>query len=197
MKKFSLLVLCAVLLLSLCSCFSTNDGEDKVIIDPNATPPATKEELYSYYNKVERGMKRADVEKLFGKGEKKYTEDGEEKFTSYINDKRSAGVNVIYSFDDAVLTKILYYNKAADLVPFSSKFYEDRIPQIKEKMPVSKAEEVFGGSGLEIACAYSANSPTSYSKILSWFNADGSNFQIHTNNEIIKQRVLNVDPSRR
>lgn len=196
MKKFLSLTMAALMIFSLCSCLP-GDEEDVINIDPTAVPPQTREELYSYYNQVERGMTRADVEALFGKGEVKLSEDGEETFTSYKNEKKSAGVNIIYAFDDTVHAKILYYNKAADLVPFCTPFDESKISQLEEKMPVSKATEVFGGEGLEIACEYSANSPTGYSKILSWFNADGSNFQIHTNNELISQRVLSVDPSRR
>lgn len=196
MKKFLSLATLVLLLFSLCSCLP-GDEEDVITIDPTATPPATREELYSYYDQIHRGMTRADIEALFGKGEAKQDEDGQETFIMYKNEKKSAGVNIIYAFDDTVHSKILYYNKAADLVPFCTPFDESKISELEENMPVSKATEVFGGPGLEIACEYSANSPTDYSKILSWFNADGSNFQIHTNNETISQRVLSVDPSRR
>ena len=196
MKKFLLFACAAIMILSLCSCLP-GDEVDVIHIDPTAVPPATREELYSYYKQVERGMTRTDVEKLFGKGEEKLSEEGERVYISYKNEKKSAGVNIIYAFDDTVHAKILYYNQASDLVPFCTPFDESKISQLEEKMPVSKATELFGGEGLEIACEYSANSPTGYSKILSWFNADGSNFQIHTNNELISQRVLSVDPSRR
>lgn len=196
MKKILMLMVAVCMMLGLCSCLP-GDEEDVINIDPTAIPPETEEELYSYYNQVERGMTREDVEALFGEGEAKMSEDGEETYISYKNEKKSAGVNIIYAFDGTVRAKILYYNKAADLVPFCTPYDESKISQLEEKMPVSKATEAFGGEGLEIACEYSVNSPDSYSKILSWFNEDGSNFQIHTNNELIDQVVLCVAPSER
>ena len=195
MKKFILFSLTVLMLLSFFSCGLMQE-EEEVIIDPTATPPETVEELYSYYNQINRGMSREEVEKLFGEGEVKYDEDGVENFTSYKNEIKSAGVNVIYAYDDTVSAKILYYNKSADLVKFSSSFDENKISELSENEPVAKAEQLFGKS-LEIGCIYSLNSPTGYSKILSWFNEDGSNFQIHTNNELIDQLVFSVSPDKR
>ncbi len=197
MKKILIAVIAIIMLLSLNSCFGFifNEPEEEIVIDETAIPPETMEELYSYYDKIERGMTKAEIEALFGTGEIKY-DDEMEIFTSYKNEKKSAGVNIIYNYDDTVSAKILYYNKSADLVKFSNEFDEDNIPELSEKDPVSKAEGFFG-KGLEIGCQYNANSPTGYSKILSWFNEDGSNFQIHTNNELIQQMILNVAPDKR
>lgn len=198
MKKFLIAVIAIIMLLSLNSCFGFifNEPEEVVTIDETAIPPETMDELYSYYNKIDRGTTKAEVEALFGKGEVKYEGDDVELFTVYKNEKKSAGVNIIYNYDDTVSAKVLYYNKSADLVKFSNEFDEDKIPELSEKDPVAKAEELFG-KGLEIGCQYNANSPTGYSKILSWFNEDGSNFQIHTNNELIQQMILNVAPDKR
>lgn len=196
MKKILVLLLTVVMMFSFSSCFLLDDPEEEIVIDETATPPETMEELYSYYDKVERGMTKAEIEALFGEGTVKYDSDDAEIFTSYKNEIKSAGVNIIYSYDDTVSAKILYYNKSADLVKFSNEFDEDKIPELSENEPVAKAESIFG-KALEIGCQYNANSPTGYSKILSWFNEDGSNFQIHTNNELIKQMILNVAPDKR
>ncbi|MEG2377343.1 MAG: hypothetical protein RSC43_03190, partial [Clostridia bacterium] len=169
----------------------------KIVVDPTAKPPETREELYSYYNQIKRGMKKEQVEALFGKGTVKQSDDGENMFTLYINEEKSAGVNIIYSFDDIVRTKLLYYNKAGDLTKFSNPFDEKKISEIEEKDQVAKANEVLGGAGLEIAYEFSQNSPTDYSKIIVWYNKNGSSFQLNTNNETITKVIFNVDPSRR
>ena len=194
MKKFLICALACCMLFCFVGCDFWGE-ESEIVIDPNAIPPETIEELYSYYNQIERGMTKADVEALFGEGELHY-DDGMPTFTSYKNEKKSAGVNVIYAAGDKVSAKILYYNKAEDLVKFSSSFDPDKISQISEKDPVSKAEELFG-KALEIGYEYDANTLTGYSKILSWFNEDGSNLQIHTDNEIIEQIIYCVAPDKR
>jgi len=186
MKKFLSFAAIMCMLLCLCACIG---GDDVPVYDDTAIPPETREELYSYYNQVKRNMTRQEIEALFGEGEIKYDEDGIEMYRSYKNEKKSAGVNVIYGMNDKVFSKILYYNRAADLVPFSNEYIESRISEIEEKQPLSKAEAIFGES-LEIACTYDEKSATQTSKIHSWFNADGTNFQLHTTNDIITSRVL-------
>lgn len=171
----------------LCSCA----GDDEVpVYDPTAVAPETREELYSYYDQINRNMTREQVEALFGEGEIKYDEGGIEMYRSYRNEKKSAGVNIIYKANDKVYGKILYYNKAADLVQFSNEYIEERIPEIKEGQLLKKAEEVFGTS-IEIACTYSDETVGQTSKIHSWFNEDGTNFQVHTTDDVITSRVLN------
>ena len=178
------LIICALMLL--CSC-----SEDEVpVYDPTAVAPETREELYSYYDQIKRNMTREQIEGLFGEGEIKYDEDGIEMYRSYRNEKKSAGVNIIYKPNDTVYGKILYYNKSADLVPFSNEYTEDRIPEIEEGQIIAKAEEIFGAS-LEIACTYSDETVGQTSRIRSWFNSDGTNFQVHTTDDIITSRVLN------
>lgn len=196
MKRILSLLMAMLMIGVLCSCFP-GDEEDVINIDPTAIPPETVEELYSYYNQVERGMTRAQIEELFGEGEKKIDDDGVETFISYKNEKKSAGVNIIYAYDDTVSAKTLYYNHIKDLIPFATRFDESRISEIKEKMPVSAAVELFGGEGLEIVCEYSVNSPTEYGKVYTWINEDGTSFQLYTNKEIIDQPVLSVGPDRR
>ena len=187
MKKifFIALMLCAMLMLAACS-----GANDVPVYDDTAVPPETAEELYSYYSQVHRGMTRAAIEALFGAGEVKCDEDGVEMYHSYRNEKKSAGVNVIYRPDDTVYGKILYYNRAADLVPFSNAYDETRIQEIPDNAPIDRAAEVFG-QGLELAETYGEMSKEQVSNIYSWFNADGTNFQIHATNGVITQRVLN------
>ena len=159
-------------------------------IDPTAVAPETREELYSYYDKIERGMSREQVEALFGAGEDSFDQDGAKTYTTYKNEKKSAGVSIIYSFDDSVSAKILYYNNAADLVKFCTPFDDEKLAKLDQDQLMKNVVE-FMGDGIELSCEYSANNPSNYSKIYSWFNADGKSLQLYTDNDIIKQMVLN------
>jgi len=191
MKKFLSLILCIVLALSLASCSLLDDGEEvNVSIDPTAVAPETVEELYSYYNRVERGMTRAEVEALFGVGEDSYDQDGAKTYTTYKNEKKSAGVSVIYAFDDSVSAKILYYNNAEDLVKFCTPFDDAKLEKLDQDQLMKNVKEILG-DGVELSCEYSTNNPSNFSKIYSWFNADGKSLQLYTDNDIVKQMVLN------
>lgn len=191
MKKFLSLILSVILVLSLASCSLFDDGEEvDAKIDPDAVAPETIEELYSYYNQIERGTTRAQVEALFGKGEDSFDQDGAKTYTTYKNEKKSAGVSVIYAFDDTVSAKILYYNNAEDLVKFCTPFDDEKLSKLDQDQLMKNAKE-FLGNGIELSCEYSANNPNNFSKIYSWFNADGRSLQLYTDNDIIKQMVLN------
>lgn len=190
MKKFTLLT-CLLALLLLCSaCMPMPESTEEVPqVDPNAIPPETVEELYSYYNRVDRTMTRADVEALFGPGEERKDDTGELMYIAYINEKKSCGVNVIYNYEDTVRAKTLYYNKSEDLIPFANGYTEEALSEIHEKDYLSKAVELFGGEGLEIVCEYSQNNVLDAAKIYSWYNEDGSSVQLHTQGDKISQVV--------
>lgn len=191
MKKILCLVLSLVLLLSITSCSIFDDGEEvNVNIDPNAASPETRDELYSYYNQVKRGMTKTQVEALFGIGEDSFNEDGEKTYTTYKNEKKSAGVSVIYAFDESVSAKILYYNNAADLVKFCTPFDDEKLSKLDQDQIMKNVKEILG-DGIELSCEYSANNPSNFSKIYSWFNVDGKSLQLYTDNDIVKQMVLN------
>ncbi len=190
MKKISL-VLSFVLIALLCaSCMPWPESTEEIPqIDPNALPPETVEELYEYYDQVTRTMTREDVEALFGKGAERKDDLGEVMYTSYINEKKSCGVNVFYNFEGKVRAKTLYYNQSKDLIPFANRYTEDALSQVNEKDKLSKAEELFGGPGLEIVCEYGQNNAVDESKIYSWYNEDGSSVQLHTQNGRITQKI--------
>ncbi len=191
MKKILMIILSALLVLSLTSCSLFDDGEVvDTTIDPTAIPPETIEELYSYYNQIKRGTTRQQIEALFGIGEDSFDQDGAKTYTTYKNDKKSAGVSVIYSFDDTVSAKILYYNNASELVKFCKPFTEEDLAKLDQDQLMKNVKEILG-EGIELSCEYSANNPNNFSKIYSWFNADGSSLQLYTDNDIIKQMVLN------
>ncbi len=187
MKKKMCFAAIMCMLLILCGCIAEDDVP---VYDETAIPPETREELYSYYDQIERDMTREQVEALLGEGQVKYDEDGIEMYCTYCNEKKSAGVNVIYRPNNTVYSKILYYNKAANLVPFSNEYIENKIPEIEDGGALADAEELFG-SGLEIVCTYNETNASQDAKIFSWFNADGTNFQIHATNGVVTSRVLN------
>ena len=191
MKKFLCLILSVVMVLCVTSCSLLDDGEEvDANIDPTAKAPETVEELYSYYSQIKRGMTKIQVEALFGVGEDSFDQDGAKTFTTYKNEEKSAGVSVIYAFDESVSAKILYYNDAADLVKFCTPFDDAKLEKLDQDQLMKNVKEILG-DGIELSCEYSANNPSNFSKIYSWFNADGRNLQLYTDNDIVKQLVLN------
>lgn len=191
MKKISAIFLILAMVLSFASCDLLGEEEKiEVTIDPNAVEPQTMEELYSYYDKVKRGMTQDQVEEMFGKGEISYDDEGYPTYTTYTNEQKSAGVSVMYSDTGVVSAKVLYYANSAFLVKFCRPFTKDDLKNLAMDQLVRNAKE-FIGEGIELSCEYSANNPADFSKIYSWFNPDGSNLQLYTDNDIIKQMVLN------
>lgn len=190
MKKISMMLTAFVILLLCSACMPWPESTEEVPqVDPNAIPPETVEELYSYYNQVDRTMTREQVEALFGPGVERKDEMGEVMYIAYVNEKKSCGVNILYNFEGVVRAKTLYYNQSKDLIPFANGYTEDALSEIKEKDKLSRAEELFGGKGLEIVCEYSQNNPIDESKIYSWYNADGSSVQLHVQSGRITQKV--------
>lgn len=190
MRKFLFMVVITVCILSLSSCLPSDLFETTPEPDPNATMPETIDELYSYYKTVSRGMTKSEVSELFGEGEENTDISIEGRFIKYINDKKSAGVIVEYTSDEVVRAKTLYFNSKETLSKFSPQFDSSVLPNIKEKMQFSKAVEIIGSEPLEINCEYSINDPIGLSNIFAWYNTDGKSYHLHTENGIIKNRVL-------
>ena len=189
MKKFICLILSAIMVLSITSCSLLDDGEPPVVnIDPDAVPPGSVEELYSYYDQVQRNMTKKTIDKLLGKGEESRTENG--LMVKYRNESKSAGVDVVYTDGGVVSSKILYYNKQADVAKFCTPFKKEQINELDTNMLVKNIKEVLG-DGIEVACQYNMNSSGGFSKIYIWFNEDGSSLQVHADDDIAKQFVYN------
>lgn len=189
MKKNAFILILSMLLLMLTSCLPSEYENVADTPDSNLPAPESAEELYSMYNAVERGMTAAELEAKLGSGEPVYDEFGRIKYLNYFNDKKSAGVTVIYD-GDVVLTKTLYFNTKRNLVPFSGRFDESKIPLIKNDMTVSAAKEVMGSMPLEISCNFLPDGPLSTKKIYCWYNEDASSFMIHTENDLVSNVVL-------
>ena len=99
MKKFTTRIITSVLattlILTLCSCLPNDYADINDTPDENLPAPATREELYSLSDVIERDMTRADVEKKLGTGEEKRDDYGDVKYINYYNEEKSAGVSVI------------------------------------------------------------------------------------------------------
>ena len=190
MKKILSLILSSALILMLASCLPSDFEDVNDVPDPNLPAPATAEDLYSLYNQVERDMTKSQIEALLGSGVPSYNEFDELKFTSYFNETKSAGVSVIYTAEDVVSTKMLYFNTKKNLVPFSGRFDADKISLIKDNMSVASACEVMGSTPLELSCEYNPDGPLSTNKIYSWYNEDSSNFMLHTEDDLITNVAL-------
>lgn len=190
MKKFTVLFLAFMMLFTMTACFPDDYDHVNDSVDPNKPAPQSYEEAYSLYDKVERGMKKAEVEQLFGKGQISKDAYGEVSHITYFNDTQSAGVSIIYEYDDSVKAKTLFFNTKKNLVPFSGRFDKNKIPSIKSDMSVSEAIRIMGSEPLEISCAYGDDSPLNFKKIYCWYNEDASSFMLHTERDVITNVAL-------
>lgn len=197
MKKITATILAALLLFTVAGCFPDEYKHIKDSADPNKPAPETFEEAYSLYNRVERGMNKTDIEAMFGKGEVSYDDYGDVSHITYFNETKSAGVSVIYEYDDSVKAKTLFFNTKKNLVPFSERFDKNKIPSIKSDMSVAEAKQIMGTSPLEISCTYGEESPLDFKKIYCWYNEDASSFMLHTERDVITNVALyNEEPEK-
>lgn len=183
MKKLFLICLVAILVLTSCM-----PPENEYTPDTDYELPETSDELYSYYNKVDRGMTKDEITEIFGEGEENTEIDN--RIVKYLNEKRSAGVVIEYTYEGKVRAKTLFFGAKEALSRFSPQFDSDILYKIRENMLLSEAVEILGSSPLEINCEYSLNDPVGISNIFAWYNKDGRSYHLHTENGIIKKRVL-------
>ncbi|MBR5543412.1 MAG: hypothetical protein IKU65_04885 [Oscillospiraceae bacterium] len=190
MKKFILLLLAVCIALSVTSCLPSYYKNVNDTPDENLPAPESMEELYSLYNTVSGKTTKAELDSAFGEAVPSYDDYGEVKFVTYFNETKSAGVSVIFDENDTVTTKTLYFNKKANLIPFSGRFDSDKISLVKSDMLTADALAVMGSSPLELSCAYGDSGPLDMDQIFCWYNEDGSNFMIHTETGSITNIVL-------
>ncbi|MBE6965774.1 MAG: hypothetical protein IJB42_01715 [Oscillospiraceae bacterium] len=189
MKKFTTILLTLALILTLTACLPNDFADVNDKPNDNLPAPATKEELYSLYDAIERDMTRSEIEAKFGTGEPKTDNYGDVKYINYYNEKKSAGVSVIYD-DGIVETKMLFFNSKKNLVPFSGRYIDEKIPEVKSDMTVENAIKIMGSAPLELSCTYDDDGPLDMDKIYCWYNEDASNFMLHTENGIIENVAL-------
>lgn len=190
MKKITTLILALMLTLSLSACLPNDYSNVNDTPDENLPAPATKEELYSLYDAVSRDMTKAQIEASLGEGTPMLDDYGDVKYYNYYNETKSAGVSVIYDIDETVQTKMLYFNTKANLVPFSGRFDEEKVPAIKSNMTVEDAIKIMNSTPLELSCTYKTDGPLSMAKIYCWYNEDTTNFMLHTENGTINNVAL-------
>lgn len=183
------MLLTIALLLTLTACLPNDFSDIEDRPDENLPAPATKEELYSLYDAVGRDMTRTQVEEKLGTGEPKHDNFGDVKYITYYNEAKSAGVSVIYD-DGIVKNKMLFFNSKKNLVPFSGRYTDEKIPEIKSDMTVENAIKIMGSTPLELSCTYDDDSPLDMDKIYCWYNEDASSFMLHTENGIIENVAL-------
>ncbi len=191
MKKLIPLMLIIILLLS--SCFSTEVEKVEDIPDENLPAPQSIDELYELYGNVSQGMTKEELDSLYGEPTPSYDDFGDIKFYTYFNEIKSSGVSVIFDTNDTVATKILFFNSKTNLIPFSGRYIDEKIPLIKTDMSLEAAASEMGSSPLEISCQYTNEGPDSTKNIFCWYNEDGSNFMVHTETGIISNVILYRD----
>lgn len=190
MKKLLSLLLATLMLFTLFSCMETPYENVNDTPDENLPAPETKEELYSLYDAIERDMPKATVEELFGEGIPSYDDYGDVKYITYHNETKSAGVSLSFDENDLVIIKTLFFNKKENLIPFSGRFFDDKTSLIKEDVTIEKAVEIMGTVPLELSCQFDESGPLSTKKIYCWYNEDGSNFMVNTENGVIESVVI-------
>ncbi len=170
MKKIILLLLALLMVFSVTSCFPDEyEGIDDTP-DKNLPAPETVDELYSVYNQINYDMSKKNVEELFGKGEL----SSDKASMTYYNETKSAGVTILYSSNDQIQAKTLFFNTKKNLVPFSKGFDDDKVAKIERDSSIASAVEIIGSSPLEISCTYGKNGPDDLKLLYAWFNEDGS-----------------------
>ena len=189
MKKLILILNALLLTLLLTACLPSDYENVNDTPDETLPAPQTYDELYSLYDFVQRDMTKAELEEKFGEGSPSYDEYGDIKFFNYYNAEKSAGVSIIYK-NDIVETKMLYFNKKANLVPFSGRFNDALVPEIKSNMTVEDAVKLMNSTPLELSCTYNPEGPLDMAKIYCWYNEDSSNFMMHTENGVISNVAL-------
>ena len=182
-----------MLLFSFASCIPSEYKNVNDAPDENLPAPQTKEELYSLYNAVNRGMTRSEAEAKFGEGKTSLDDYGDEKFTTYFNEKKSAGVSLAYDEDGKVTSKTLYFNNKRNLIPFSGRFDDNDINYIKTDMSISAAKEKIGSEPLELSVTFLDDGPSSTRRIYCWYNEDSSSFMVHTKNGLVENIALYTD----
>ena len=60
---------------------------------------------------------------------------------------------------------------------------------VKSDVTVTKAIEIMESTPLELSCTYDKTGPVSAKKLYGWYNEDGSNFMLHTENGLITNVV--------
>lgn len=191
MKKILPLILILVLILS--SCLPTEVSKVDDVPDETLPAPQSMEELYEIYNGVSSGMTKEELDSLYGEPTPSYDDFGDIKFFTYFNETKSSGVSVMFDYDDVITTKTLFFNKKANLIPFSGRYIDEKIPLIKTDTSLEKAITEMGSVPLEISCQYTNEGPDSNKSIFCWYNEDGSNFMVHTENGLISNVILYRD----
>ncbi len=190
MKKITATLLALMLLFTITGCFPNEYSHVNDSVDPTKPAPKTFEEAYSLYNKVERGMTKTDIEQMFGEGQVSRDAYGDVSHITYFNETKSAGVSVIYEYNDIVKAKTLFFNTKRNLVPFSGRFDKNKIPSIKSDMSVTEAIRIMDSTPLEISCVYGEQGPLDFKKIYCWYNEDASSFMLHTERDVIANVAL-------
>ncbi len=190
MKKFTSILLTLAMMLTLASCLPSDYKNVNDTPDETLPAPQTRDELYSLYDAVGRDMTKSQIEAIFGSGTPSHDDYGDVKYINYYNSTKSAGVSIIYDSEGVVETKMLYFNKKSNLVPFSGRYDDSKVSYVKSDMTVEEAVKLMGSTPLELSCTYNDGGPLNMAKIYCWYNEDTSNFMLHTENGIINNVAL-------
>ena len=193
MKKFTPIFLTLMVALLLCSCYPSIYENVNDVPDESLPAPQSAEELYSLYDTVSRDMTKDELTLKHGEGTPSFDDYGDLKFITYFNDTKSAGVSITFNKDGTVLSKTLYFNKKENLIPFSGRYIDEKIPLIKTDMSVESAVKEMNSTPLELSCYYLDDGPLSANKIYCWYNEDGSNFMLHTEKGTVSNVALYRD----
>ncbi len=184
MKKTLLALLALLMVFSITACFPDEYEGINNTPDKNLPAPETVEELYSVYDQIDYDMSKKNVEELFGKGEL----SSDKVSLTYYNETKSAGVTILYSSNDQIQAKTLFYNTKKNLIPFSDGFDHKKVSKIERDSSIASAAEIIGSAPLELSCTYGKNGPDDLKLLYIWLNKDGSSLVL----EVSSGKIENI-----
>jgi hypothetical protein len=196
MKKDTTLVMLSTVLLSVifltAACVNVNthrntihnDSAAPVSSSANATPMTQQGnsdiDYFKYYNAVKLGMTKDEVENAIGLQPLDWSGTPDHEAFEYSS-REYFGVSVYYTSDMKVYSKVAVFSvSGADLSGHTAKpVTQEQCAQIIDGMPHADVVSLLGGDGVE--CSVSATKEdctTVTSRLLCWFNTDGSYIQV-------------------
>ncbi|MBC3796633.1 hypothetical protein [Acetobacterium tundrae] len=137
----------------------------------------TVKNAYNFYNKVQLGQSKDDVDKSL-----KVTPKEKNSGFIYLDKDTGYGVTVYYDSDNLVKTKAMYNADNTKIFKLSdATVTEDQVASISEGMTYDEVKTILGSEGKETITTVNpedANNPIS---MMIWFNDDGTGIYITFN----------------
>ncbi len=140
----------------------------------NGTKNETANKPDDFYNQVQLGMEKSQVESALG-----VKPEAVDETYVYTDAQTGFGVQISYDASDMVISKILYHEDDSAIMGLSdANVTEDQMAGITEGMPYAEVKALLGSEGTEIiqmANPVDSNNPI---VMMIWFNDDQTGFYV-------------------